>query len=780
MALSTEQQQIADSASDLLGRHADSRAVRVAIERGGFDPALWQQVGRLGWCGVHLPEEAGGLGLGLSELCVLAEALGRHLAPVPWFETAVLAGQALWLAQRTGGASGHVKAWLERIACGEWVATLSMGDEGMRWTGRHAAISARPHGDGWILRGSSAALASAGAADLLVLTATTPSGEPLLLGVPGRSPGLTMQALANHDVTRPMGQVALADVSVPLDACVARGPAVDALLDRLQQRAAIVLAAEQVGVAQRSLDMAVAYTCERVQFGQPVARFQAIKHRCAQMMVQVELARSAMLGAAAAVDADPNEAGLLAQAAMARHLACEAARFATQELIQLHGGMGYTWECDAHLYFKRAQAASRWLGSAGQWLDRMAAGLEAEAPVDAATECRSTGPMDGPGASSDDLLRADIDRWMQQHLQGRFAALRDAGGPGDPGFSADLAKAWEQQLAEGGWVGMGWPQRFGGRELSIAQQVIVHEAYARGGGPGRLGHIGEHLLAPTLMAFGTPEQQQRFLPGIRAGTEYWAQGYSEPNAGSDLANVQTRARLEGGAWVIDGQKVWTSWAREADWIFVLARTEAGSVRHQGLSLLLVPLRQGGITIRPIRQITGGSEFNEVFFDGARTEAGLCLGAPGQGWKVAMALLGFERGVSTLGQQAHFEGELRDLIDLARRHGALADPVLRRRLAQARLALQAQRCNALRVLDTPQGQQAGREALIAKFVWSNWRRDLGDLAAEVMGLRTDLIDDDPAAQRLRSVWLSSRADTIYAGSNEIQLNLIAERGLGMPR
>lgn len=383
-----------------------------------------------------------------------------------------------------------------------------------------------------------------------------------------------------------------------------------------------------------------------------------------------------------------------------------------------------------------------------------------------------------------EAFRAEIAAWMQQHLRGEFESIRNCSGLGGAGYDPKLAKRWEQALARGGWVGIGWPKEHGGRALPLAQQVVFHEEYVRAGGPGRLGHIGETLLAPTLMAFGTREQQQRFLPGILAGTEYWAQGYSEPNAGSDLANVQTRARLEGDSWVIDGQKTWTSWAHESDWIFVVARCEPGSQRHKGLVMLLVPLRQAGVTIRPIKQITGDSEFNEVFFDGARTAGPLHLGAPGEGWKVAMALLGFERGVSTLGQQAGFEREMACLIDVARRNGAARDPDMRQRIAQAAATLDALRCNALRVLAQDEAASGGvpvsREAYIAKYVWSNWRRDFGRLAADVLGAAACLPDDDPMAQKLRQVWLFSRSDTIYAGTNEIQLNLIAERALGMPR
>ncbi|RFO94988.1 acyl-CoA dehydrogenase [Rhodoferax lacus] len=376
-------------------------------------------------------------------------------------------------------------------------------------------------------------------------------------------------------------------------------------------------------------------------------------------------------------------------------------------------------------------------------------------------------------------FRAEVQAWMAEHLCGEFAALRGAAGLGAPGYDAALAKRWEQQLAVGRWTGLGWPQAHGGRDLPLGQQIVFHEEYVRCGGPGRLGHIGETLLAPTLIAHGTPAQQQRFLPGILAGTSYWAQGYSEPGAGSDLAAVRTRARLDpdSGDWVIDGQKVWTSWAHESDWIFVLARCEPDSVRHKGLVLLLVPLRQCGVSLRPIKQITGGSEFNEVFFDGARTEGSLHLGAPGQGWAVAMYLLGCERGASTLGQQAHFRAELDDVLDVARANGAARDPLLRQRLAQAALGLQTLRDHALRVSGAPGDARA---ASIAKYAWSNWRRNLGELAMDVLGGACEAGPDDAVCESLQQLWLSSRADTIYAGTNEIQLNLMAERALGMPR
>lgn len=382
-------------------------------------------------------------------------------------------------------------------------------------------------------------------------------------------------------------------------------------------------------------------------------------------------------------------------------------------------------------------------------------------------------------SQADQAFRIGVRDWMAAHLSGPFEPLRHASGLGCPGYEPSLAKRWEQELANGGWTGLGWPSAHGGRDLPLAQQVIFHEEYVRCGGPGRLGHIGETLLAPTLLAYGTPTLQARFMPDILAGKSYWAQGYSEPGAGSDLAAVRTRARLDSasGEWVIDGQKVWTSWAQESDWIFVLARCEPGSVRHKGLILLLVPLHQAGVTIRPIRQITGDSEFNEVFFDDARTEGALHLGAPGQGWAVAMYLLGCERGASTLGQQAHFKHELEQLIAVARDNGAARNPLLRQRIAHAALGLQTLRSHALR---TSMADAPARAASISKYLWSNWRRSLGELAMDVLGMEGDLVGDGPHHQALQRLWLLSRSDTIYAGSNEIQLNMMAERALQMPR
>lgn len=384
-------------------------------------------------------------------------------------------------------------------------------------------------------------------------------------------------------------------------------------------------------------------------------------------------------------------------------------------------------------------------------------------------------------SEADEAFRLEVANWLADNLCGAFEPLRFRGGPGDEHSFPEERKAWERKLAEGRWTCVGWAPEHGGRGLSISQQVIFHEEYARAGGPGRMGHIGEGLAGPTIAAFGSDEQKRRLLPGIVSGTEFWCQGYSEPSAGSDLANVKTRAVLQDGQWRISGQKVWTSLAHESDWCFVIARTTPGSVGHQGLSFLLVPMRQAGVTVRPIEQLTGTSEFNEVFFDEAATDAANILGAPGDGWKIAMALLGFERGVSTLGQQMLFHNELEEIIRIARANGAARDPLLRQRIAEAWGGLRILRYNSLRMLSGAQDGSLRREAMIYKLCWAEWHVALGKLAMDVLGPDAELLDGAPyELGRLQSMFLFSRADSIYGGSNEIQRNIIAERALGMPR
>ncbi|MEU0054809.1 acyl-CoA dehydrogenase family protein [Streptomyces sp. NPDC006334] len=379
--------------------------------------------------------------------------------------------------------------------------------------------------------------------------------------------------------------------------------------------------------------------------------------------------------------------------------------------------------------------------------------------------------MDFGFAAADDEFRAEARAWLAAHVGGQGQADR---------------RAWERTLGSAGWIGLGWAEGgYGNRTATLTQQVAWAEEYARSGAPPRSGHIGENLLAPTLVAHGSAGQKRRFLPAIAAGEELWCQGYSEPGAGSDLAGVRTRAeRTADGDYRVTGQKIWTSLAHEADWCFVLARSDPQSTRHHGLTFLLVPMDQPGrIEVRPIRQMTGTSEFNEVFFDGAQARAEHVVGGPGDGWRVAMGLLGFERGVSTLAQQIGFAEELGRVVRTAVETGAADDPVVRARIVELWAELRAMRWNALRTLGGSGGPGAPS---VAKLLWAGWHQRLGELAVEVRGAAAGVgpADWSPTApyelDEAQYLFLFSRADTIYGGSDQIQRTIIAERVLGLPR
>ncbi len=380
-----------------------------------------------------------------------------------------------------------------------------------------------------------------------------------------------------------------------------------------------------------------------------------------------------------------------------------------------------------------------------------------------------------------DAFRAEARDWLTSRLDGEFRVVKGRGGPGDEHSLFDERLAWERALGAAGWTCLSWPAEYGGRDASLLEQVVFYEEYARAGGPGRVGLVGEGLIGPTILHFGTDEQRTRFLPRIASGEEQWCQGYSEPNAGSDLANLSTRAERDGDEWVLNGQKVWTSLAAWAQWGFVLARTDRDAPRHKGISYFLVPMDQPGIEIRPIRQITGTSEFSEVFYDNARTPADLVVGEVNGGWKVAMGTLAFERGALTLGQQLGFVSEFREIVGAARERGVDTDPVLRQRLAQTWIELEIMRYTAMRGLTALSKGEVTRETSIGKLFWARLHRGMGELAMDVLGPWSEVAEALPyELTQPQAMFLYTRADTIYGGSNQIQRNIIGERVLGLPK
>jgi len=396
-------------------------------------------------------------------------------------------------------------------------------------------------------------------------------------------------------------------------------------------------------------------------------------------------------------------------------------------------------------------------------------------------------------------FRTEVRTWLEANLpDGWF----DDGYHMDNAAKLEFQKNWTRTLFEGGWICATWPKEFGGRGLTTMQGVVVAEEFHRAGAPLRADFFGDTLVGPTILQWGTDEQKKEFLPKILSGEIAWCQGFSEPEAGSDLANLKTKAELDGDEWVITGQKIWTTQGFVADYIFLLARTDPDAPKHKGISYLLVPMNQPGVEVRPIEQVDGSAEFAEVFFTEARCPKDNVVGGVNNGWKVAMTTLGFERGTSATTGYRRFEKELETIIGIARRNGAIEDPLIRQRLAAAWSKVQLMRVAGLRTLSAvvQDRKDFGVAALGAtnKMFWSEYHQEVMLLAMDILGMDAQILAGDPTVEEavpgygarrtsskypssaLQSSFFFSRSETIWGGTSQIQRNIVGERVLGLPK
>lgn len=378
-------------------------------------------------------------------------------------------------------------------------------------------------------------------------------------------------------------------------------------------------------------------------------------------------------------------------------------------------------------------------------------------------------------------FRDEVRTWLDEHLVGDFAKIKGEGFSWDDSFW-DERIAWDKELAAGGWLCLGWPEEYGGRGASVDEQMIFQLEYSRANAPYRGSIHGQDLLGPTLLHYGSDALKQRFLPKITAVEQFWGQGFSEPGSGSDLASLRTKAVLEGDEWVIDGQKVWMSCGMRADWLYVLCRTDPDAPTHRGISLLLIPVDQPGVEIRPIRNMLGGSEFCEVFFTGARTAADMVVGDVNAGWSVAMGALGTERGTTLLAEHLRIAGEVRQMIDEARISGESQRATMRADLVRAWTDARIMEWNGRRLMSAIKGVggDANLQASLSKVFASESHKRMGEIAMRAEGARSELVGADYGLDRLQQIFFSSRAESIYGGTTQIQYNVLSERTLGMPR
>ncbi|CAJ62179.1 MULTISPECIES: acyl-CoA dehydrogenase [Frankia] len=741
-----------------LARHwpADSRHKQIADPAQVSELPVWAALAEVGLAGLPLAEEQGGAGGRWVDLAVALEAVGAVLAPVPSIGAAAVLGTL----QALPGAPAS--ALLGAVAEGT-VATFAWTAHEDLWgaPGSVRATAPSPTDAQVTLTGEVSAVLSPEAAHVLVLAEAAggpqaPDG-PLLVAVDAGAAGFDLTRVDGVDATRPLGTLTLHDTPGTV---LAAGAEATAAVRRGQATAALALAAECTGLAGHCLTGAVAYAADRHQFGRPIGSFQAIKHRCAEMLAEVEQARAATRHLAARLDdaaADPAE--LDDALALALLAAGRAAGVVSNEYLQILGGIGFTWEHEVHLYLRRAAAGAPLLGGAGAHRARLD-------PTRRGTGARPTlsVPDSGPAAE------------LAGHVAALLPAWRERWGD-EVSFASRMA--WQQALHSVGWVAPQWPVEYGGRGLGIVDQVACDRVMATHRAPQPLGGVlGLNNVAPTLMRYGTPEQKAH-LPAIQAGTEIWCQGFSEPGSGSDLASLRTRAELVGdgddAAFVITGQKVWTSEGMEATHCLLLARTDPDAPAHRGISALLVPLDLPGITRRPITMITGESGFAEVFYDEVRVPRSALLGPLHAGWTVTMTTLGFERaGVIELA--AGLEQSVDDLVTALSGHGLDEQTRLELtdRLVEARLVgLLGSRALG-RIAE---GGAPGAEHSVIKLLWSRAMQHQGETHLAALGLAGVA---ETTGRRAQREYLMSRSATIAGGTTEIMRNILAERVLGMPR
>ena len=392
-----------------------------------------------------------------------------------------------------------------------------------------------------------------------------------------------------------------------------------------------------------------------------------------------------------------------------------------------------------------------------------------------------------------EVYREKVQAFLAEHLpadwKGIGALARDD--------ASQFTRDWRKTLHENGLLGLSWPKEYGGAGLTPLETVVLAEEFMKAGVPmgGPNDVFGIQMVGNTIIEWGTEEQKRHFLPRILSGEDLWCQGYSEPNAGSDLGNLGCRAELDGDEWVINGQKIWTSAGHLANWIFVLARTDSTAAKHRGITFLLCPMDQPGVEVRPIKMINGDSEFNEVFFTDARTPAENVIGQVNGGWAVAMTLLGYERGEAAATMPIMFRTELDRLLELAKERGKADDPLIRQRLAWCYSKVEIMRYLGMRTLTQfLSGKAPGPEGSIFKVYWSEYHRIVTELSLDILGMdalvptgrppATAFQADDPGAPNDSASWvgtfLIARAGTIYAGTSQIQKNILGEMVLGLPK
>jgi alkylation response protein AidB-like acyl-CoA dehydrogenase len=727
IAVNSEHNDLADSVRSFVARVAPSDVLHEALETPiPNPPPYWKAAAEQGLHGVHLSETAGGQGFGILELAIVLAEFGYGAVPGPFVPSAI--------ASALISANDPEATLLNDLASGAVIAAYAI-DSG---------LTATRHGDGLVIRGEVRAVPAAAQAAVLVLPVSIDSGEEWVVLDAGQ---LEIEPVRSVDPLRPLAHVRANAVEVGDDRVLSN-------LSRELARALMstLLSAEAVGVSRWATDTASAYAKIREQFGRPIGQFQAIKHKCAEMIADTERATAAVWDAARAIDesrqSGSQDCAFEFAAAVAATLAPVAAQRCAQDCIQVHGGIGFTWEHDTNVYYRRALVLAACFGRAADYPQRV---------VDIAT---TTG-----------MRKLDIDldpdtEKLREEIRAEVAALKAL----PSGAERNAA------IAEGGWVQPHLPKPWG-RASDPIEQIIIAQEFSSGLVKRPQMGIAAWII-PSIVAFGTDEQQQRFLPPTFRGEMVWCQLFSEPGAGSDLASLSTKATKVDGGWRITGQKIWTTAAQFSQWGALLARTEPSAPKHNGITYFLLDMRSEGVDVKPLRELTGNAMFNTVYIDDVFVPDEYVLGDVDRGWEVSRNTLTAER-VSIGNTEPPGMASLSGLVEFIRdgQFDQIAQNRAGRLIAEGHAA---KILNMRSTLLTLAGSDPMPAAAISKLLSMRTGQGYAEFAVSSFGTDGAIGDLGSTPGKWAEHLLYSRATTIYGGTSEVQLNIIAERLLGLPR
>lgn len=784
---SDDQNALRNEIRKFLTKESPLTQARALLEgEGSYAQGVWSGMAQLGVTCLMLPEDCGGIGLGAMEMCVVAEEVGRQLSPVPLASTMYLAVQALLLS--TQEHSAQRQKWLMPVSGGS-IGCLAAPTDGQK------PLADLPVFDGKTLKGECPLVADGMAAQWGVALARNAAGADVLVAfkVDG---SVQRKALKTLDPAKPYASLSFGGtVAEQLDGtrCAAQ------VLARVRNRAAVMLAFEQLGAADAALEMASNYAKERTAFGRAIGSYQGIKHKLANLYTNNQLARAhcyygawALTADMALADGAPELAGA---AAAARVSSTQALSDAAQENLHTHGGMGYTWELDCHLFYRRARQQAVELGNIHAWREQVAAELqkrvnepapERAVQSTAAGQSQSDQSMDFEDTLEEAAFRAECRTWLQDHAEAKASADDYFGRDMTAEQRMEAARVWQGKKAAAGFGAITWPKVLGGRGGTPMQELIWRQEEGQFKVPTGMFNVSLGMVLPSVMAHASPEVLGQHVAPALGGKNLWCQLLSEPGAGSDLGMVRTRAeRATDGreGWIINGQKVWTSLAQFAQFGLVLTRTNPQAPKFEGLTTFYLDMQSPGITIRPIRQAGGESEFNEVFFENVFVPDSQMVGKPGGGWKVTLTGLMSERlaigGVMPAELWRTTAGLLADHLFEGR--PALQDGRMRERWADLYMKEQALwllQCRALTALS--KGRQPGPEMSGAKNVAAAALQSFSYFAIDLLGERGVLAASELGERfaMVERLWFGSAGMRIAGGTDEVVLNSIGERVLGL--